>query len=356
MGHREPERRRADPVRRGAAPDRRREARAERAHELQGQWHPGRRADDRAQGGGPDDQRRAARQPRREHRQGGDRSHRAVLREGGDQVTEQALTRATIPAGTRRRRPSLLPWILPAVIVALWWGSVSLGVFETYQVPPPPVVLDAAIAMWRRGLLQQDLLATIARVLEGFPLGSLVAIALGTLTGLSARAERALEPTLQALRSVPTLGWWSMLLLWFGMDDPPRVILVAIGAFFPVYVNLVAGVSGVDRKLVDVARVFDLSEFEIARRVVLPAALPELLTGLRLGATQSWLFVVVAEFFGTSSGLGFRLTDSQQSTRVDLMFVAIVALAVLGKLTDTLIRVVERRVLRWRDTLGEARR
>jgi len=256
----------------------------------------------------------------------------------------------------RRRRPSLLPWILPAVIVALWWGSVSLGVFETYQVPPPPVVLDAAIAMWRRGLLQQDLLATIVRVLEGFTLGSLVAIALGTLTGLSVRAERALEPTLQALRTVPTLAWGPLLLLWFGIDDPPRVILVAIGAFFPVYVNLVAGVTGVDRKLVDVARVFDLSEFEIARRVVLPAALPELLTGLRLGATQSWLFVVVAEFFGASSGLGFRLTDSQQSTRVDLMFVAIVALAVLGRLTDTLIRVVERRVLRWRDTLGEARR
>jgi sulfonate transport system permease protein len=266
------------------------------------------------------------------------------------------LTRATTPAGARRRWSSVLPWILPAVIVGLWWGSVSLGVFETYQVPPPPVVLDAAIGMWRRGLLQQDLLATIARVLEGFTLGSLVAIALGTLTGLSVRAERALEPTLQALRTVPTLAWGPLLLLWFGIDDPPRVILVAIGAFFPVYVNLVAGVTGVDRKLVDVARVFDLSEFEIARRVVLPAALPELITGLRLGATQSWLFVVVAEFFGASSGLGFRLTDSQQSTRVDLMFVAIVALAILGKLTDMLIRAIEGRVLRWRDTLGEARR
>jgi sulfonate transport system permease protein len=112
----------------------------------------------------------------------------------------------------------------------------------------------------------------------------------------------------------------------------------------------------VDRKLVEVARVFDLGDWEIARRVVLPAALPELLTGLRLGATQAWLFVVVAEFFGASSGLGFRLTDSQQSTRVDLMFVAIVVLAILGKLTDMLIRAIERRVLSWRDTIGEARR
>lgn len=225
-----------------------------------------------------------------------------------------------------------------------------------YQVPPPPVVLDAAINMWRRGLLQQDLISTTLRVAEGFLLGSLAAIVLGTLTGLSRRAESALEPTLQALRTVPTLAWGPLLLLWLGIDDPPRVTLVAIGAFFPVYVNLVAGIIGVDRKLVDVARVFDLSQWDIARRVVLPAALPDLITGLRLGATQAWLFVVVAEFFGASAGLGFRLTDSQQSTRVDLMFVAIVCLAILGKLSDAGIRVFEGRVLRWRDTIGEARR
>jgi len=216
-------------------------------------------------------------------------------------------------------------------------------------------VLDAAIGLWRRGLLQQDIVATTVRVLEGFVLGSAVAVVLGVLTGVSRRAETALEPTLQALRTVPTLAWAPLLLLWLGIDEPPKVTLVAIGAFFPVYVNLVAGITGVDRKLVDVARVFDLGQWEIARRVVLPAALPELLTGLRLGATQAWLFVVVAEFFGSSHGLGFRLTDSQQSTRVDFMFVAIVALAVLGKLSDMLIRAIEGRVLRWRDTLGEAR-
>jgi sulfonate transport system permease protein len=245
--------------------------------------------------------------------------------------------------------------VLPVAIVALWWSSVELGIFAVYQVPPPPVVLEAAIGMWRRGLLQQDLIATIVRVAEGFVLGSLVGVALATITGLSSRAERALEPTLQALRTVPTLAWAPLLLLWLGIDEPPKITLVAIGAFFPVYVNLAAGITGVDRKLVEVARVFDLGRWAIARRVILPAALPDLLTGLRLGATQAWLFVVVAEFFGSSQGLGFRLTDSQQSTRVDLMFVAIVALAILGKLTDAVIRTVERRVLRWRDTIGASR-
>ena len=119
--------------------------------------------------------------------------------------------------------------------------------------------------------------------------------------------------------------------------------------------NLVAGIKGVDRKLVEVARVFDLGGVDIAHRVVLPASLPDLLTGLRLGATQAWLFVVVAEFFGSSRGLGFRLTDSLQSSRVDLMLVALACLAALGKVTDMLLRAIETRALRWRDTLGERR-
>ena len=258
------------------------------------------------------------------------------------------------PAAPRQRRvPSLLPWILPVAIVAGWWGSTALGIFEAHQMPPPPVVLESAANMWKRGLLQQDVLTTVTRVDEGFAIGSLVAIVLGTLTGLWRRADDALEPTLQALRTVPTLAWAPLLLLWLGIDEPPKVALVAIGAFFPVYVNLVAGIHGVDRKLVEVARVYNLSDLAIARRVVLPASLPNLLTGLRLGATQAWLFVVVAEFFGAAAGLGFRLTDSQQSTRVDLMFVAIVILALLGRLTDSAIRFAERRLLSWEDTLGQ---
>ena len=237
----------------------------------------------------------------------------------------------------------------------LWWGSVGLGVFEAYQLPPPPVVLDAAIGLWRRGLLQLDILATLARVVEGFGIGAAVAVVLGTIVGVTRRSEEIFEPTLQALRTVPTLAWAPLLLLWLGIDEAPKITLVAIGAFFPVYVNLVAGIKGVDNKLVEVARVFDLGGVDIARRVVLPASLPDLLTGLRLGATQAWLFVVVAEFFGSSRGLGFRLTDSLQSSRVDLMIVALVCLAALGKVTDMLIRAIETRALRWRDTLGERR-
>ena len=237
-------------------------------------------------------------------------------------------------------------------IVALWWGSVATGIFAAYQLPPPPVVIDAAVGLWGRGLLQRDLLTTIGRVAVGFAVGSSAAIGLGVLTGLSRRVSTAVEPTLQALRTVPTLAWAPLLLLWLGIDELPKVTLVAIGAFFPVYVNLVAGIHNVDRKLIDVARVYDLSSRAVALRVVIPASLPSLMTGLRLGLSQSWLFVVVAEFFGASAGLGFRLTDSQQSSRVDLMFVALISLAILGKVTDMVLRAIEDRTLHWRDTLA----
>jgi sulfonate transport system permease protein len=205
--------------------------------------------------------------------------------------------------------------------------------------------------MWRRGLLQADIISTAFRVLAGFAIGASVAVILGTITGLSRRVHEAVEPTLQALRSIPTLAWGPLLLLWLGIDDTPKVVLVYIGAFFPVYVNLVSGIMGVDRKLIEVARIYNLTGPQTARRVILPAALPNLFTGLRLGISQAWLFVVVAEIFGATKGLGFRLTDSQLLTRVDLMLVAMLTLAILGKVSDMIVLAIQRRALRWRDTL-----
>jgi len=266
-------------------------------------------------------------------------------------IADGTIARARTVVG-RRRLPSLVPWILPIVLLGLWQASLTLGFVKSYQLTPPLEVLESAADQWRRGLLQQDILATVFRVVVGFAVGASLGVVLGTITGLSRGIHRAVEPTLQAVRSVPTLAWGPLLLLWLGIDDTPKVLLVAIGAFFPVYVNVVAGIHGVDRRLGEVARGYDLSPAETARRVILPASLPSVFTGLRLGFSQAWLFVVVAEIFGATRGLGFRLTDSQQLTRVDLMLVAMLVLALLGKLTDMALVRVERRALRWRDSIG----
>jgi sulfonate transport system permease protein len=198
--------------------------------------------------------------------------------------------------------------------------------------------------------LQQHIVATLFRVFGGGGIGCAIALLLGTAVGLLKSVERAVDPTLQALRTVPTLAWAPLLLLWMGIEEAPKLTLVAIGAFFPLYANLVAGVRGVDRKLVEVGRVYDLSWSAIARRIILPASLPGLLTGLRLGLAQAWLFVVVAELIAATRGLGFMLTDSQNLSRVDLMIVAMLCLATLGKLSDMVLRAAEDRLLGWRDT------
>jgi sulfonate transport system permease protein len=261
-------------------------------------------------------------------------------------VAQQRLTRSI-----RLTRPSALPWALPLVLLVAWQLTLSFGVFKAHQLPPPLTVLATTYDQLTSGRLQLHVLATTTRVALGFGLGSLAALMLGTAVGLSRSVDRIVDPTLQALRTVPTLAWAPLLLLWLGIDEPPKVTLVAIGAFFPLYVNLVAGVQGVDRKLVEVGRIYDLGWWAIARRIVLPASLPNLLTGLRLGLSQAWLFVVVAELIAATRGLGFLLTDSENLSRVDLMLVAMLSLAILGKLTDMLLRWLEQRLLTWRDTL-----
>jgi sulfonate transport system permease protein len=255
-----------------------------------------------------------------------------------------------LPKLPRISADAATPWLLPLAILVLWQLSLSLGIFKAYQLPPPLTALTTAWDQLVQGRLQQHILATLGRVFGGFLLGSTAAIALGLAVGLLTRVDRAVDPTLQALRTVPTLAWAPLLLLWMGIEEAPKLTLVAIGAFFPLYANLVAGVRDVDRKLVEVGRVYNLSWWAIARRIILPASVPSLMTGLRLGLSQAWLFVVVAELIAATRGLGFLLTDSQNLSRVDLMIVAMLCLATFGKLTDMALRALEARLLGWRDT------
>jgi sulfonate transport system permease protein len=255
--------------------------------------------------------------------------------------------------GRAGRAPSLRwaePLLLPLLLLGAWVASTSaLHLFSPSQLPGPALVARTLGELVQSGEIQRHLAASVARVALGFAAGALLGAGLATLVGLSRRAERLLEPTLQALRAIPSLAWVPFLLLWLGIGELPKVVLVAIGAFFPVYVNAAAGIRGVDRRLLEVGRLHGLSGARLARRIVLPAASPALLTGLRLGLNQAWLFLVAAELIAASRGLGFLLLDGQNSTRADVMVVAIALLALLGKLTDQGLRGVEQRLLAWSD-------
>jgi sulfonate transport system permease protein len=248
----------------------------------------------------------------------------------------------------------IVRFAVPLALFAAWWAATASGVVKPYQLASPAGVFAEAQDLAVHGALWADLGASAWRVGAGFLLAFVLALVVGTLVGASRTAEKALEPTLQAIRAVPSLAWVPLILLWLGIGETAKITLVAIGAFFPIYVSLVAGIRGVDRKLLEAARVMGVRGFALARRVLVPATMPQLLTGARIGLTQAWLFLVAAELLAASKGLGFLLTEGQQISRTDEILVAIIAFAVCGKLTDLALRAVERRVAGWVDAEAAA--
>jgi len=249
-------------------------------------------------------------------------------------------------------------WLLgalpPLAALALIEAAVRLGWIAPHLLPAPSEVALALARMVRDGQLAQHVLASSLRVAAGFVLGAALAVLFGALVGLSATAAAVLTPSFQALRAIPSLAWVPLLLLWLGIDEASKVALIAIGAFFPVYMGVASGFRDVDRKLVEVARLRGLGRVALARRVLLPAALPALLTGLRNGLSLAWMFMVAAELIAASRGLGYLLTDGRETGRADLVLAAIVLLALLGKLSDGGMAALERRALHWRDSFGGA--
>jgi sulfonate transport system permease protein len=239
------------------------------------------------------------------------------------------------------------------LLVGVWLATTSLGhVFPPHQLPSPWQVLTTAWQLAADGELSRHVVASLGRVVAGFALGAAAAVVAGIVVGLSPTIELIVDPTLQLVRNVPSLAWVPFLLLWLGIDEAPKLVLIAIGAFFPVYLNLVAGIRQTDRKLVEVGRMLGMTRAELVRCIIVPSSLPYLWTGLRVAMGQSWLFLVAAELIASTRGLGYLLIDGQSTARPNVMLVGILVLATLGKLSDTVLRRLERRALHWTDGLG----
>lgn len=244
--------------------------------------------------------------------------------------------------------------VLPLLILVLWQWAVNEEVYSRSQLPAPLDVIAAGKELQTIGLLVPNITASVERVAIGWGLGALVAIVLGLAVGFSRPVESLLEPTMQALRAVPSLAWVPLFVLWMGIGEEPKLTLIALGAFFPIYTNLVSGVRQIDRKLVEVGRAYGLRGWSLTREILLPASFPSLFAGLRLGLAQAWLFLVAAELIAASQGLGFLLTDAQNTGRADIILLSIMLLALIGKGTDWFLARGERRLLRWSDTFRGA--
>ncbi len=248
----------------------------------------------------------------------------------------------------RYTRPAL-GLLLPLALAAGWEAVVHFHLASGRLVPPPSVIYATFAELAATGELQRNALATLARVAAGFGLGVVAGTFLGALTGYSGFMFRLLDPTLQALRAIPSIAWIPLFILWLGIFETSKVVLIAVGVFFPVYLGVTGAVASVDRKIVEVGRLFRLSGVGMVRRILLPAVLPSYVIALRSGLGLGWMFVVAAEFMGASEGLGFLLVDGQQLGKPAQIVAAIVAFAVIGKLTDWLIVLITAPFLRWED-------
>ncbi|QTX05928.1 ABC transporter permease [Agromyces archimandritae] len=236
--------------------------------------------------------------------------------------------------------------IIPVVLLAAWQIVSTSGLVPVSRMPSPEMVWLAGIDLAERGQLGLYVAISTQRVLLGFAFGAVIGIVVGAVVGLSRLADVLIAPTLGAVRAVPSLAWIPLLLLWFGIGEDSKVILIAIGAFFPVYTIVAASLRHVDRQLLEAGRAFGLRGIRLFGTVQLPAVVPSVLSGLRLALAQAWLFLVAAELLASSMGLGFLLNDSGQNGRIDRIFLAIILLAVLGKLSDALVGLLEKWAIR----------
>ncbi|UKA71804.1 ABC transporter permease [Arthrobacter sp. FW306-06-A] len=254
------------------------------------------------------------------------------------------------PAGVLSRNWARLPLglIIPAALLAAWQLASTSGMFTVVQLPPPAMVLSAAGELVDRGELWTHIAISTQRVLIGFLVGAALGLVLGATVGLSKIADALLAPTIGALRAVPSLAWVPLLILWMKIGEDSKVTLIIIGAFFPVFTTVSLALRHVDRNLVEAARAFGLKGIRLLTTVQLPAVVPAVFSGLRLALAQAWLFLVAAELIASSMGLGFLLIDSQNNGRTDRLLLAIVMLAVIGKITDALLGLAEKwAVKRW---------
>ncbi len=237
---------------------------------------------------------------------------------------------------------------VPVTFLILWQAASAAGLITSGLIPSPVSIAAAFSTLAASGELALHICVSLLRAAAGLAIGLTLGTAAAVVSGLSTRGEEAIDSSLQMIRTLPHLALVPLFILWFGIGETPKVLLVALGAFFPLYMNLFAGIRNVDPKLVEAARVFSLSGAKVIRYVILPGAMPQALVGLRYAMGVAWLSLVVAEQINATSGIGFLINNAREFLQIDVIFVGLIVYALLGLFSDLAVRTLERRLLAWR--------
>jgi len=253
----------------------------------------------------------------------------------------------------RRHRARQVPrWVRrlagPFLLLVAWQLLSTTGVVDDRSLAAPWTVLQAGRELAATGELFEHLFVSLRRAAIGLAIGVSTGVVLAVIAGLFRLGEDIVDSAVQVLRAVPVLGLLPLIIIWFGIGEAPKIALVAIGTAFPVYINTYAGIRGVDVKLIEAATTFGVGRRELVRRVILPGAVPNFLVGLRYALTGAWLIMIIAEQINAKSGLGYLVNEARTWFRTDIIVLCLVLYGILGLLSDSIVRLLERRLLVWR--------
>jgi sulfonate transport system permease protein len=256
-----------------------------------------------------------------------------------------------IPARARldlsARGSDFAAWLVPALIVTIWQAASSLGLLADSILPSPLAVVAAGWRLTLSGELPRNVEISFLRAIAGLAVGGGIGFILGLANGLSRISDKLTDSTLQMIRNMPHLALIPLVILWFGIDEEAKLFLVALGVFFPIYINTLHGVRTVDPQLIEMAKSYGMDSGALFRRVILPGALPSIFVGLRYALGIMWLTLIVAETIAAQSGIGYMAMQAREFMQVDVVVLSILIYALLGKLADTTARVLERATLSW---------
>ena len=252
-----------------------------------------------------------------------------------------------VSRGSKQLKQQLLPWLVPVLLIALWQMASSTGVLESRVLPAPTAVVTAFWELLLSGELWKHVQVSAGRAIIGLVIGGGLGLFLGLLNGSSKVASTLLDTTLQMIRNIPALALIPLVILWFGIDETAKLFLVAIGVFFPIYINTYHGIRSVDPQLIEMGKSYGLTRWQLYKNIILPGALPSILVGLRFALGLVWVLLIVAETISAQAGIGYMTVNAREFLQTDVVLVGILLYALLGKLADVLAVSLEKYLLRW---------
>jgi sulfonate transport system permease protein len=241
----------------------------------------------------------------------------------------------------------ILPWVIPIVLIGSWQLFSTLGILSTRVLPNPLDIFTAAVELTKSGQLTSDVWISTKRAFWGFVIGGGIGFILGLVNGLSKISESLLDTSIQMIRNIPHLALIPIVILWFGIEEEAKLFLVALGTFFPIYLNTFHGIRSVDKSLIEMAHVYELKGFSMFWHIIFPAALPSILVGVRYALGITWVTLIVAETIAANSGIGYMAMNAREFMQLDVVVLSIILYALLGKLSDVAAKVAEKRFLKW---------